>query len=105
MRNLQTKDIFKLAGIIRKLNLKKEVMDLKAESEAPELFGAKILLILFENIDKAEKEIASFFADIGEMSTDEFLAMDLEQLGKFIEELKGQPGLDSFFQSAFKAAK
>jgi hypothetical protein len=104
MRKLKTQDIFRLSAIVRKLNLKKELQTLATEGMSAEQYGIQLFLLLFENMDQAEEEICSFFADIAEMSVEDFRAMDLGQLGQFIAELREEKGLSDFFQLAFKTA-
>jgi hypothetical protein len=103
MRKLKTSDVFRLSSIIRKLGLKKELASLNKEQSA-EAFGLQLFLLIFENMDQAEEEITTFFADVAEMKPDEFKEMDFEQLGKFIQDLRQTAGLADFFRLAFKTA-
>jgi len=104
MRPLKTADVFKLSGILRKLKLKKELAELNMKDMTAEQFGLQLFLLLFENIDQAEKEITEFFADIAQVTPEAFKEMELEKLGEFINKLSQAPGLKNFFQSAFKIA-
>lgn len=104
MRPLKTADVFKLSGILRKLKLKKELAEMNVKDMTVEQFGLHLFLLLFENIDQAEKEITEFFADIAEMKPEEFKDMEIEKLGEFINELSQAPGLKNFFRSALKIA-
>ncbi|SFJ83282.1 hypothetical protein [Thermoflavimicrobium dichotomicum] len=103
MRQLKTSDIFRLSSIIRKLNLKKELASLNAET--PEKFGLQLILLLFENLDQAEEEISAFFADLAGKKPEEFKEMDLAELSQFIEELQEVQGLKDFFRSLFQTGK
>ncbi|SDY23256.1 hypothetical protein [Thermoactinomyces sp. DSM 45892] len=111
MRKLQTQDIFKLASIIRKLDMKKDIQallvsngDLEDPNESKKV-GFEILLMIFEYMDQAEPEILSFFASIAEMEPEEFRTLGIDQLGQFIQDLREQSGITDFFQLAFKTAK
>ncbi|MBH8601188.1 hypothetical protein [Thermoactinomyces sp. CICC 23799] len=103
MRQLKTSDIFRLSSIIRKLNLKKELAALNAKE--PEKLGLQLFLLLFENLDQAEEEITSFFADLAGKTPDQFKEMSLEELGQFMDELRQVKGLGDFFRSLFKTEK
>lgn len=106
MRKLQTQDIFKLAGIIRKLDLKKNIGSIlaplvqggKNQDKLAEEVGFNLILTIFEYMDQAEDEITEFFASIAEVSPEEFRQMDLMQLGQFIDDLRQQSGIVDFFQ-------
>lgn len=106
MRKLQTQDIFKLAGIIRKLDLKKNIGSIltplvqggKKQDKLAEEVGFNLILTIFEYMDQAEDEITEFFASIAEVSPEEFRQMDLMQLGQFIDDLRQQSGIVDFFQ-------
>ncbi len=100
---LKTKHIFKLAGIIKKLNLKKEMEEVELDKEAPEKYGAQLLLLILENMHKAESDVAELFADMAGVTTEEFLEMDAADFSadliQFFGELKDHPVLADFFQS------
>lgn len=102
MRDLKTSDLFKLSGIIRKMNIKNELQSIKADSNDEVQYGIQFIIVLIENMDKAEDELSAFFGDLIGISAQQFKEMNLDQLSEFINELKQVKGLGSFFSSLFK---
>lgn len=100
MRELKTKDIFALAKIIRKMDLRNELATLEFNQNEVEKLGVQLFWLLVENMEKAEEDIKAFFADIAGVTAQEFDDWSLEQLADFIDELKQQKGLGRFFGSA-----
>ena len=84
----------KLSAIIDKI----EIKIINAEATQTEL-GADLILQLISGAHKAEPQILSFIADVKKISIDEASEMDVID---FIEVIKGEAGLQSFFTSAVK---
>ena len=83
-----------LSAIIDKIEIKIN----NPEATQSEL-GADLILQLISGAHKAETQIISFIADIKKISSDEAADMDIIE---FINEIKNEPGLKSFFTSAVK---
>lgn len=98
MRKPNMKDIFLASKIVRKIGLKEANIDFKGTQEE---VGGKLLLFLFENLDKTQDEICELFGGILEIEASVFLEMSIEEV---IEQLKGMEGLSDFFTSLSKRA-
>ena len=83
-----------LSAIIDKIDIKIT----NPEANQSEL-GADLILQLISGAHKAEPQILNFIADIKKISSDEAADMDIID---FINEIKSEPGLKSFFTSAVK---
>ena len=83
-----------LSAIIDKIEIKIN----NPEATQSEL-GADLILQLISGAYKAEPQILKFIADIKKISIDEAADMDIIE---FINVIKGEPGLKSFFTSAVK---
>lgn len=103
IRELGTKDFFTLSKIIRKMAIRKELQSIEVSDKSDEVqYGIQFVMILLENMDRAEDEISAFFGDLIGITAEEFKNMNLDQLAEFISELKQVKGLGSFFTSLFK---
>jgi len=101
MRELQFSDVFKMARIIRKLGIKEQLMGLKwdAATDSRQV-GLQMAAILIENLDKAEKDVLEFIADLAEEKVEDVRRWSLKRLAEFFAELGKMEGLADFFQLA-----
>lgn len=104
MRNLNNKDLFRIMRIIRKANIKDELinMDFSGSLDDTQL-GAMMILQVIESAPEAENEIFELLADIAGVSVEEIENDEFELLPKIIDHLKGQKNLVNFLQQAFKS--
>lgn len=107
MRQLKTKDIFSLSRLIKKLDIAKDIqatfmkINTKNKDSTKEL-GIELFMLLFDCLDRGETELVEFFADLAEVTPDEFQQMNMKELGQFIYDLKNMEGLNNFFTLVFK---
>ena len=95
MRELKTKDVFKMSKILKKMNLK-----LDTEGKTQQQLGAELVLLITENLFMAEKEINDFMGDLVGVTGEEFAELPIMQTIKHFEEFKNIPGIDNFFKLA-----
>lgn len=107
MRDLVFGDVFKMSAVVRKMGIRKELSSLKdtMKNGTNEEVGFQILGILLENMDKAEKEIIQFIADVGEMKPEEAKAMKIGEMKQFFTDLANQGDFKDFFRLASEKAK
>lgn len=112
MRSFITKDIFTLSRLIKKLDIAKDIQaaivkitNKNKNDDSLNALGVELFMALFDCLDRGEKDLVAFFADLAEVTPEEFQNMTLKQLGEFIHELKNMEGLTDFFTLAFKTAK
>lgn len=101
LRNLKTKDIFKMSKILKKMNLKMD--DVKGKEQ--EQVGAEMILKIIENIHMAEDEVNIFLADISGMTKEEFEDLDIDKFFEIIKEFKNMPMVGSFLSRANQLKK
>ena len=105
MRELKTKDIFKMSKILKKMELKTDFKDIdmtKTKDEVKKRVGIEFVKEVFENLHMAEEEVNEFLSDMVEMSVEEFKDLPLEKTFEIIKEFKNIPGLANFFKLASK---
>jgi hypothetical protein len=109
IRKLKTLDVFKLTSIIRKIGVRQELTAVpkpkSGKGEDAEGYGIQLIMVIVENLDKAEDEISTFFGDLCGKTPEQFKEMSIEELGEFIAALREVKGLGDFFRSAFKTQK
>ena len=96
MRELKTKDIFKLSKILKKMELK--IGDVAGKKQ--EQVGAELILEVFENLHLAEAEVNELLADMVSMTVSEFEELEIDKTMDIIKEFKNVKGLSSFFKQA-----
>lgn len=101
MRNLVFKDTFTVSRILKKMNIRPNVV----EGMTQEQFGAEIFFKFIENIGDAEGEVLSFIADLKGMKPDELANLDFDQVATVIDEFKEMKGLKGFFTQVGKLMK
>lgn len=92
MRRLQTKDVFKVSKIIKKIGLNFTIGEGMTKHEA----GTLVIKHIIENMHMAETEITDFMADLVGMSVEEYTKLPIVETMKYFEELKEQEDIKSF---------
>lgn len=118
MRQLQAQDIFTFSRLLKKLNIKEQVLDLlkakdcievkkedglEIKPEVKEDFGSKfirIAVMALEDINLVEDEFYGFLVPISEKSLEEVKCLSLLELRKIFDAVFKDEGLLSFFKSA-----
>ncbi|MGM8212638.1 hypothetical protein ACLIBH_07570 [Virgibacillus sp. W0430] len=103
MRNLNNKDLFKVMRIVRKANIKEELVNMRFDGVTDEEYGTMIVFHIIESAPQAEKEIFEFLADVGGVKVEELENDEFELLPRIIEHLQGQKKLIDFLSQAFKS--
>lgn len=96
LRELKTKDIFKMSKILKKMNLKINADEGKTQRQV----GAELILSAFENLHFAEFEVNEFFADMANLTVKEFEELPFEKSMEILKEFKSIAGLSSFLKQA-----
>ena len=99
MRNLITKDIFTMSKIIKKMGLKIKELEITETTTQMEA-GASLIVKIFENLHLAQEEATAFFADLTEMTVEEFENLPLDKVFEIIKEFKNTAGVESFLKQA-----
>lgn len=113
MRKINTKDIFQLARIFKKINLKDlmvskttEINDvLDNNTMTTTQIGMNILFTIIENCPDAENEIYKFVANISGFTVDEVENMELEIFIEIIAEIIKENDLKKVFTLALNLMK
>ncbi|WP_419893281.1 hypothetical protein [Oceanobacillus kimchii] len=105
MRNLKTPDLFKIMKIMRKANVKEELISMKPpENIQDEQFGVMLILQFIEMAPQAEREILEFLADVGEVEEKDLYEDEFELLPEIVNHLMKQEKFTNFLSTAFKSA-
>ena len=96
MRELKTKDMFKMSKILKKMDLKIDATVGKTQQQV----GAELILSVFENLHLAENEVNEFLADMVDMKVEEFTELPFQKTMEIIKEFKNIAGLSSFLKRA-----
>lgn len=107
MRPLQTKDMFAMSKILKKMKLRNEVKEVLSglekskdiEAQQKEL-GAKLILLIAENLHSAQDEVNSFLASLVGLDAKTFDELPIEDTFKIFQLFKEQKGLVNFFKLA-----
>ncbi len=106
MRNLNNKDLFKVMRILRKANIKEELLKMKMPENLSEQESGMMLMLQFiESAPNAEEEIFKFLADIAEVEVSELENDEFDLLPGIIEHLQKQDKLVNFLSQAFKSVQ
>ena len=105
MRNLNTKDLFTIAKIIKESDIKESIKNLGfTEQSTNNEIMVKVIFEAITSAPQAEGEIFKFLADIAGVTVDEVKNDEFELLSEIFEHLKGQEKLGAFLKQAFKFA-
>jgi hypothetical protein len=104
MRNLNNKDLFKIMRILRKANIKEDLLKMKMPKNATDQESGMMLLLQFmESAPNAEKEIFEFLADVGGVEVENLENDEFDLLPDIIQHLTKQEKLVNFLSQAFKS--
>lgn len=110
-RKLLTKDVFKLARIIKKAGIKKEMAEFAVkltgnkEKKNIEEIGLEFILLLIEAASDVEKELYDFLGDVSGLSGADIAELPVTELGDIFKEIAAVNNLGSFFTLAFSSLK
>ena len=96
LRELKTKDIFKMSKILKKMNLKINADEGKSQKQV----GAELILSVFENLHLAENDVNEFLSGMANLTVSEFEELPFEKTLEVIKEFKSIAGLSSFLKQA-----
>lgn len=103
MRKLKTKDIFKFSKVLSKIEM--DFTSIKTDGLNQSQAGIAIMKLVFENLHKAEDEVAEFIGDLVGLTGEEFSDLEFEDTLVIMEQFKNIKGLDTFFKSATAQAE
>ncbi len=97
---ITTPSIFKFLKILKKIDINLKDLLGKADiaediEEKQEQLGMELFTLLLENIDKAEQDIYEFFAEILQISVDEYKQLDV--FSEVLPVLSDYTGWKDFF--------
>lgn len=101
MRNLQTKDLYKMSRILKKMELNFDIDEKTTQSR----LGAQMIQKAAENLHMAEKEVNDFMGALVDMTGEEFAELPIEQALEITRQFKEQPGVASFLSVAAKSTR
>ena len=112
MRKIITRDVCKLARIMKKGNVKENITRAVEEMEGTkgkkitEKAGIKIMLALFESIGDPEVEelIYDLFGGIAEMEPQQIADMPIEETMEMLKKINEHNNLAAFFKAAGRLA-
>lgn len=98
MRELKTRDLGKASKILKK-------MGIKLSGQTQEEVGANFIVNLMESYHLAEEDIAELMADlIGDgMTKEKFMDLELDEVMKYFDQLKGLKSVLPFFNMLRRA--
>jgi hypothetical protein len=102
IRNLNTKDFWNLLNIIRAGG--KDAFSRMKDLDPDDKQAAGILLLDI-GMEHAQKELSKFFADIAEMTTEEYEQSGFDTTLSILEQLEQREGIADFFNRAAKFIK
>lgn len=105
MRNLQTRDIFPFAKMIKKMGIKEEFKTLMTsvkENHASGTIAIELIMLIIENIGNAENEFYEFISPIAEKEKAEIETLSFEDLINMFKELAKDGAFINFFTSSAK---
>ena len=108
MRKINTRDVCKLARIMKKSNVEDNIAKAVEEMEGAkgkkvsEKAGIKIMLVLFESVGDPEVEelIYDLFGGIAEVDPQDIANMPFEDTINLIKQINEQNNLKAFFKAA-----
>ena len=108
MRKITTKDVCKLARIMKKSNVEDNIAKAVEEMEGAkgkkisEKAGIKIMLVLFESVGDPEVEelIYDLFGGIAEIEPQKIADMPFEETIELFKQINEQNNLKAFFKAA-----
>ena len=111
MRRIKTKDVFKMARIIKISGAKEELADTLRASQTSDAgdagkIGVDLIMTLCSacGSEQIEKELYDLIGDIAEVKANDIRDMDLDKLIDLLKEIGELNNLSDFFESAVKSA-
>ena len=106
MRNLKSMDILTLMRILKKANVKQNLVQLDVpKNVTDEQYGVLLLLTVLEGVPEAKDDIIAFLSDVAGVKKKELEEDEFEILPKIIEHLQKQEKFIDFLSNAFKSMK
>ena len=105
MRNLKFKDLGKASKIVKKLNLR---VDNDTNINDIDSVGASLFLKLVENYNMVQDDLADFMSNLLEdenISKEDFLNLDLNNVYTYLEKLKEDEGFSNFLSALSNIVK
>lgn len=105
MRNLKFKDLGKASKIVKKLNLR---VDKETNINDIDSVGASLFLKLVENYNMVQDDLADFMSNLLEdenISKEDFLNLDLNNVYTYLEKLKEDEGFSNFLSALSNIVK
>ncbi|MDD7306608.1 MAG: hypothetical protein PUG67_08465 [Peptoniphilaceae bacterium] len=105
MRNLKFKDLGKASKIVKKLNLR---VDKETNINDIDSVGASLFLKLVENYNMVQDDLADFMSNLLEdenISKEDFLNLDLNNVYTYLEKLKEDDGFSNFLSALSNIVK
>lgn len=105
MRNLKFKDLGKASKIVKKLNLR---VDKDTNINDIDSVGASLFLKLVENYNMVQDDLADFMSNLLEdenISKEDFLNLDLNDVYTYLEKLKEDEGFSNFLSALSNIVK
>lgn len=105
MRNLKFKDLGKASKIVKKLNLR---VDKDTNINDIDSVGASLFLKLVENYNMVQDDLADFMSNLLEdenVSKEDFLNLDLNDVYTYLEKLKEDEGFSNFLSALSNIVK
>lgn len=105
MRNLKFKDLGKASKIVKKLNLR---VDKDTNINDIDSVGASLFLKLVENYNMVQDDLADFMSNLLEdenISKEDFLNLDLNDVYTYLEMLKEDEGFSNFLSALSNIVK
>ena len=100
LRQLKTKDIYRMSKILKKINIKIDAKD-KTQQE----LGAELIKSVLENLHLAEEEVNEFLSDMAGMEVEEFEELEIDKTLEIIKEFKNLKGINDFLSRAGQSVK
>lgn len=103
IRKLKAPDLFTFSKMLNKMGLREDISNLlKAPKEEDEketggIIVIKLVILLMENLYKAETEFYEFVSPVIEKSVEEIREMDLKEIKEIINAIIKDEGAMSFF--------
>lgn len=106
-RKLNFGDAFRLAAIVKRANIKKELTDLiedvtKRGEKDTEKVGISLVLTVVESAPSAQKEICEFIGSITGTTAEEIESTPIDEIIAIIKQIIKENDVKSFFTSALK---
>lgn len=111
MRKIQTQDVFKLARVIKRANLKDEIAKVVEETNAEtekekisERVGIRVFLTIIENCsdERTEEMIYDLFGGIAEVPANNIKSQSLDVTFDMIKQIATENNMMNFFDAAGK---